>query len=88
MVGVNVGRDRWYLSLAFADYMQSPGEAVWLRNQVRSCGWGTFDMLSMLMRERDGVRQFRALHELGYTILATNSYEGMVQAHREMPDVM
>jgi hypothetical protein len=30
----------------------------------------------------------RALYELGYTILATNTYKGMIEAHKAMPDVM
>lgn len=32
--------------------------------------------------------QIRALYELGYTVIATNTYAGMVSAHRAMPDVM
>lgn len=30
----------------------------------------------------------QALYELGYTILSTNTYKGMIEAHKAMPDVM
>ena len=34
------------------------------------------------------VPQMRALYEMGYTILSTNTYKGMIKAHKAMPDVM
>jgi hypothetical protein len=61
--------------------------AVWLRNQASPDSlhlmhlWSPADKIRL-------VPQMRALYELGYTILSTNTYKGMIEAHKAMPDVM
>jgi hypothetical protein len=32
--------------------------------------------------------QINVLYELGYTVIATNSYQGMIEGHARMPDVI
>jgi hypothetical protein len=73
----------WFWTMGFTKAGLS-GEAIWTASMV------SLHHTSRLPsdRLRRTWEQIDALEEQGYTVLSTSAYEGMIQAHAEMPDLM
>jgi hypothetical protein len=73
----------WFWTMGFTKAGLS-GEAIWTASMV-SLHHNSRLRLGKLRRIWE---QIDALEEQGYTVLSISEYEGMIQAHAEIPDLM